>query len=438
MKNESPPGCYIESIEIDQLFGETNIQIKAGSSADKRLLIIYGQNGSGKTTILELVRSMLSSDDNAGHRTRICQIPFSRASISLSGGVVVDVKKRDGLLGAYDWSIKKPSQEPLYLHLKPVSGRISSEAWDPSQGQRHNEMLAELQSIIGTVVSLDDKRTFYVADQHPSRIIERRMPDGKIVRVLDQTSTAEDEDDPVYVGLREIVSSVRREALLLSNRGSQGAQSIYTTLINKILSSVHSVSSPVESIEELSRQLIDSEKRSAVLAVYGLTSPVQHEPMLAALAKVEESQREVIANVISPYIESLSARLNAIQSLHDQLYHWIESLNSFFEPKTIKFKVGEEIQIRSKGGRTLQAKDLSSGERHLLLLMTKAFQLRSTGGVMLVDEPELSLNTVWQRGLIHSMLESFGGSRCQLIVASHSLEIAAKYESNLVNITADQ
>jgi len=70
------------------------------------------------------------------------------------------------------------------------------------------------------------------------------------------------------------------------------------------------------------------------------------------------------------------------------------------------------------------------------LLMTKAFQLRSTGGIMLVDEPELSLNSTWQRGLVHSMLESFGGSGCQLIVASHSLEIAAKYQANLVNITS--
>lgn len=435
MNSLPPPGSYIEKIEIDGLFGETDIRIHADPRADKRLMILYGQNGSGKTTILELIRSLLSPDDNAGHRTRISQIPFLKATVVLSGGVVVEAKKRDGLVGAYDWIIRKPGHEPLYLNLKPERGRIAADSWDQVQGQRHAEMLAELQSIVRRVVSLDDKRTFYIPEHGPSRMVQTRMTDGKIVQFLEPSEQNEDENDPVYMGLTEIVSSVRREALVLSNRGSQGAQSIYTSLIEKILSKTHSDSSSVESIEELSRQLREAEKKSETLSVYGLAAAVQHQPMLAALEKVDADRKDVIATVVSPYIESLFARLNSIQSLHDAIDNWIESLNSFFSPKVVRFKVGEEIQIRSKADRVLPAKHLSSGERHLLLLMTRAFQLRGTGGLLLVDEPELSLNSIWQRGLISSMLESFGGSGCQLIVASHSLEIAAKYEANLVLIS---
>ena len=435
MKIKSPPGCYIEKIEVEQLFGESDIRIEVAKGADPRLIVIYGQNGSGKTTILELIRSMLSADDNAGHRTRIAQIPFTRASIRLTGGVSIDAKKREGLTGSFDWSIKKPNKEPLFLYLKSTSGRIIADSWDSVQGQRHAEMLAELQSIVGRVVSLDDKRTFYVPEGASPRIVQRRLSDGRIISYQEPGDRGEDDNDPVYIGLTEVVSSVRREALLLSNRGTQGAQSIYTTLINKILANANSEFSAVDPIEELARQLTQAEERSRNLSTYGLVAPVQHQPMLDALTKVGSNQQEVIASVVSPYIESLSARFNAVQNLHDELGQWIESLNSFLSPKSLKFKVGEDIQIISRSGKPLSAKDLSSGERHLLLLLTKAFQLRSSGGLMLVDEPELSLNSIWQRGLVHSMLESFGGAGCQLVVASHSLEIASKYQANLVNIS---
>lgn len=438
MKIKSPPGCYIEKVEVDQLFGESDVRIEVARGADPRLIVIYGQNGSGKTTILELIRSMLSPDDNAGHRTRIAQIPFSRASIRLSGGVSIDAKKREGLTGSFDWSIKKPGKETLFLHLKPTSGRILADSWDATQGQRHAEMLAELQSIVGRVVSLDDKRTFYVPEERSSRLAQRRLPDGRVVHYREPGERGEDDNDPVYIGLSEVVSSVRREALLLSNRGTQGAQSIYTTLIKKILANADSEFSAVDSIEELARQLNEAEERSRNLSKYGLVAPVQHQPMLDALSKVGSSQQEVIASVVSPYIESLSARFNAVQNLHQELGQWIENLNSFLSPKSLRFKVGEDIQITSRSGLPLSAKDLSSGERHLLLLLTKAFQLRSSGGLMLVDEPELSLNSIWQRGLVHSMLQSFGGAGCQLVVASHSLEIAAKYQANLVNISSTE
>ncbi len=428
-----PPAAYINSVNIDGLFGEVDIDLTSNKLADPRLLILYGPNGSGKTTLLELIESLISPENGAGHRTRLAQIPFSKASISFDGGCVVEAKKRDGLTGSYDWIIRKPGVDPIYMHLKSVRGRIQASNWDTEQSARYESMVGELQSLVKRVELLDDKRTFYVPDSEQRSVVERRLSDGRIVHIV-ESDVQDDENDPVNRGLTTIVSSVRREALLLSNRGNQGAQSIYTSLVNRVISTPQGAAA-TGTIEYVASQLQGLQARSKNLSTYGLVPPIDHAPLLHSISDVDSGNESIVVNILSPYVESISARLNAIQSLHDALNGWVENLRRFLFPKTIHFMVGEKIEIRSRVGRVLPAKDLSSGERHLLLLLTKAFQFKSTGGILMIDEPELSLNSSWQRELIQALIEAFAGSGCQLIVASHSLEIASRYEANVLKFS---
>ncbi len=93
--------------------------------------------------------------------------------------------------------------------------------------------------------------------------------------------------------------------------------------------------------------------------------------------------------VLSPYVDSLSARISEIEMLHSHLDLWINNLNTFLYPKQVYFRVGDGMSILAKGGYPLDTSVLSSGSATFLILMTKAFMLRSTGGLMVIDEPEL-------------------------------------------------
>src|SRR5712691_5540048 len=68
-------------IEVDDLFGLYSYRLGGPDASPEdlsRLLILYGDNGSGKTTILRLVYHMLSKEDDQGHRSYIARVPFRR------------------------------------------------------------------------------------------------------------------------------------------------------------------------------------------------------------------------------------------------------------------------------------------------------------------------------------------------------------------------
>lgn len=66
MTNRYPPANYIRRVEIDELFGETSVKLVAPWMSDPRILVLYGDNGTGKTTILNIIRSLISSEAAGG------------------------------------------------------------------------------------------------------------------------------------------------------------------------------------------------------------------------------------------------------------------------------------------------------------------------------------------------------------------------------------
>ena len=434
MPESVPPGAYIRAIEVVGLFGEFNYSLKPlDPLADPRILVLYGRNGSGKTTILKLIRSLLSDEDNAGHRTWLSSVPFERVTIFLTNNVVVEAVRKGDQGNAYKWSVKRAGAEIAAIHISARNGRVSADSWDSAQREKYDRVRTELSSLVPSVVYLDDRRTVIRGSRspgEPSFVTRRNLRTGMIEQY--PLISEGDEDDPVEGVLSAFAHSVRREALLLSNRGNQGAQYIYNSLVDRISSSVGSQTSI--SIDDVISKLNREQRRGEVLSAYGLVTSVDHSEMLRAIDRAGHAGEAMLAAVLEPYVESLSARFDALEVLHGSIDRWITNLGTFLEPKQVRFRVGDDVQVISRSEKPLPAGALSSGERHLLFLLTRAFLMRSTGGLLLVDEPELSLNVEWQRRLVRAMADNFSGSACQLIVASHSLEIAAQYEANLVEV----
>ena len=58
-------------ISLEKLFGQFSYELpgKEDHRDVSNLFILYGDNGSGKTTILSLLFHLLESEDNKGHKT---------------------------------------------------------------------------------------------------------------------------------------------------------------------------------------------------------------------------------------------------------------------------------------------------------------------------------------------------------------------------------
>lgn len=76
------------------------------------------------------------------------------------------------------------------------------------------------------------------------------------------------------------------------------------------------------------------------------------------------------------------------------------------------------------GDRDVQLEQLSSGEKQMLLILTKVFLQDEKPAVLLLDEPEISLHISWQSRLI-DMIRTLNPN-CQLVLTTHSPSIFSK------------
>jgi predicted ATPase len=271
-------------------------------------------------------------------------------------------------------------------------------------------------------------------DQHLRVFVD----DEQIVRrhLILQHEFQAAQSNPLEAALRRTVEWIRSEALRASNIGQANANTIYATIVQQILRTRGSRSKTRP--EDLAGELRELEHRSRLFSSYGLTSELDISELAAGLRTAAGEKREVMEDVLRPYVDGLKARLDAMQRLQTLLAAFLNSLNSFFTNKTVKFTIDEGFQIVSRNGEVLAPSALSSGEKQLLLLFCNVVAAKDQAAIFLLDEPELSLNIKWQRKLLQTLLELIGDSPVQLLVATHSLELLSGYRSNVLRLTDTQ
>ena len=103
----------------------------------------------------------------------------------------------------------------------------------------------------------------------------------------------------------------------------------------------------------------------------------------------------------------------------------IEALNRLFEPTRKTVDTNEnKLVFRDKNNGKIQWYDLSSGEKQLLVILLTVLCQDEKPSVLLLDEPEISLDLRWQYELV-SLLRQFNPN-CQLIIVTHSPGIYGK------------
>ena len=116
-------------------------------------------------------------------------------------------------------------------------------------------------------------------------------------------------------------------------------------------------------------------------------------------------------DVVENSIKSAMTSRNLLQELITRM---------FTANKEICF-TDESIEINTLSGEKIGLASLSSGEKHILRILVQALLIGES--TLMIDEPELSLHVDWQKDLIRSLRSL--NSDAQLIFATHSPEIMA-------------
>lgn len=133
----------------------------------------------------------------------------------------------------------------------------------------------------------------------------------------------------------------------------------------------------------------------------------------AELYKKDPDLRRIVSDIeqVERTVRQATTPTKQLQDLLDSMVSGNKKIK--LGDKDIEVEAGEKIKIALS--------TLSSGEKQLLRIMVETLMAKSNS--IIIDEPELSMHVDWQRRLIKSMLQL--NPHAQLITATHSPEIMA-------------
>ncbi len=373
--------------------------------------VIYGANGCGKTTLLRVLHAVFEGDDDTLEKENISEI-----EITYSKNGIKSIYKT----GKFHY--KLPNEINPFNSLKSICFGTYRGVMNDFDG---NELIGEIVEEITE------------AKKRETSIGFRNGLVSKIQTIASKGRKNLDlilENNHIYadtISINEIEKSIVEQY--------KKAETTVSKNINNAL---------FETLEEA----IGLEGKNLELPDNFITLVKKHNK---DLLKVIKSQKDsVLKTRLIDFLEkkeiSLIANsniakaffINSLENLEIPNFEKdsIDSLVEIFNKHLYKNKeltlsdssVTIHIANDQKEGIFHSLNHLSSGERNLLTLLTLFLIIGNDRNFLMIDEPEISLNTKWQRDFLP--LLSKINPNAQIIVASHSPSIAHKNSNYLVEL----
>lgn len=438
----------IKGISVEGLFGvyDYSLAIPSSKGGGNKIMILYGDNGSGKTTILRLAFHLLAPEDNEGHKSEVAAIPFRRFEIELLDRTRVLAERQKGQLrGSFSVRIRRPRKKEMTFHFLSDQN-FSVTSLSEKHGAQIRQCLSELREFQIGLYMLSDDRQIHLAGRKHQRGGPSDVDFAEEGFFFDSESRIrtrwEESVDPEQIAQQLLSRSIERvESWIrsLARRGSSIGESSVNALYNETLKRVVALprdeslgtTSTKKSIEKRVSKL---ESKCREFAKYGLMPEFQGREILTVVKDASSADLDIIANVLDPYLESLEKKLEALADTHRRVNSLATVINRFLTNKVLTFDLHSGLAVTANDGKPLDPPMLSSGERHLLLLFCNSLIAVDRPSIMMIDEPEISLNIKWQRRLLSSLLECIGDSPVQYIFATHSIELLAQHRDRIVKL----
>ncbi len=218
--------------------------------------------------------------------------------------------------------------------------------------------------------------------------------------------------------------------------GMASSHAIYAEVIERVASAKKPPKSA--SLTSLIKSIVKLSKESSIFESYGLSAPMNVGPIVKRLKSANKHQTPTLHALLAPYVDTVKARFGELREIYETIDTFVSQANRFMSPKRITYRIGEGLKVFSPRDQQLSPTELSSGERHLLLILTSAVLARSHRTLFIIDEPEISLNATWQRDLAGALLAVSRDSTSQFLLASHSLQLITPYRDHVLRLEQEE
>lgn len=418
----------IEYLKIFNLHGERDITLYMNQGVK----ILVGDNGSGKTTVLHCLYSILSLNFH-----KLAKIEFDRVELKFPSGDIVDIENEDVTAGSYLEVVDHPAidefaryltaddlvsllklsaSEPLprvarHPAFQRINRRVHYSPRDIFDRLRH---VARNERNITGSKGLDEKKAI-VKENFPYPVYylptyRRVEEDLKNLGYFDEEFDSKDQ--LIQFGM----SDVKNRFIRIRNDLRESAVSLYTNLNGKMLTQL---TTDYHATEEQYTKIFNIDALKIVLARVGdsISSEVKDRILQLITNETIKSERYhplvfVLSNLIDVYDEQ--------KDMDDSIKEFVNVANNYLVDKEFSYDENK-VEIKIVNKRTAQPvglDKLSSGEKQLISILSKLYLDQTEKYAVIFDEPELSLSMEWQEILLPDILKS---NKCSfLIAATHS------------------
>lgn len=434
-KNE---GAAICKIEVERLFGQYTYSIP--TQPDERelsdVVILYGNNGCGKTTILKLLYNVLLSVPRSGSKSLVGKTRFGRFRVIMRDGTTVTVERpTEKLVGSYKYRVEKGNVVVKEIYLEAdADGAIRPKG--PKEDEEYHDLLCALAEInLGIWFLADDRRfqSHIYSEDEQERVFRL---ESRARYKFEREEIVEDQLAMLLrLAMRRAFDQIKSQTLSGSNIGSTNANTIYEEIIKNIVEyPTTELADPSAKIEKVKKVLLTLERRNEPFARIGLTAGLDVGQLITIMEKGTSESQKIILNVLKPFTEGIKVRLDALEEIQQLITRLLENINELYDDKRVLFNINEGLSIVSQTKTPLSPGMLSSGEKQLLLLLCDTIAAREKPSIFIIDEPEISLNVKWQRRLIRILQDCIKGSSVQFFLATHSIELLTGYKEYVAKL----
>jgi predicted ATP-dependent endonuclease of OLD family len=432
--------AILQRIQVINLYG-TNKCIDARITDNT--LILVGENGSGKTTFLRILFSVL-----AGRWLSLSFFRFDSVILTLDNeDITIAYSNIEQLI-----ILSKRSLRNL-----PTSLRKSVvEAFESAKPRERDQILKGLAKeydiplhyLIGQLDSFDDEPSLFSHNAHINlqRIIQKI--DAQVLylptyrRIERELSSVVDWIDPsdlrrkrsrflspertdsyielVEFGMQDVENSIKTELDRLEKFQSENLNVLTLSHFSDIVSSVYQVED-IQRLANLSELDIQSALARVDETIVGKT---QRGEWLKALQDAQSrktpSERD---KIICHYFLKIFDFQKLLQSEEERISTFCRVCSEYITDKefvydSTSFKFHIRPMFDYYASDSVQLSDLSSGEKQIVSLFSHLYLSGQSRYFVLIDEPELSLSVPWQKRFLVDIRQ---GNFCTgLIAVTHS------------------
>ncbi|MNM71612.1 hypothetical protein D3C81_832810 [compost metagenome] len=421
----------IRNVEIYGLLGRRN-SVKI--NFDRSYNFLIGQNGTGKTTVINLIAAVLLCDIDRLEKTK-----FERIIINLADENETTVARISVIKGVSDqnsfpnltYNIDDPSNNietsfNLEIYPDPSAQRVFS-----GRNSRMHFYHEHFNSVKNRINSLLHVRWLSV---HRINIASERDEESRNQSTVDRKLNELRSNISIYFGrlsknYSDRILDFQQASLLSMIRNESGF-----------------------TLERFSKEIDIEKERETLGNVFTAlqVSPRKYEDLLETHSKAFKKAAEKIDSGRGVNIDDLATVYNGwkahvliqeydeLEKKKSQIFAprdiFLKTVNSLLEPrKEISISSRNELIVKVCGQKDeIEFEDLSSGEKQLLIILGEALLQESASVIYIADEPELSLHVKWQERLTESIKAV--NENVQIIFATHSPDIVHMHDDKVIDM----